>query len=422
MAPSSQDDSPEQPLADDGSPDAGTPADADAPPPDPNPNPSDGGLPPGGASAGAVQQEPVAAAPNNVVSVNVVPARPADVFMFIIAVLQRDWLTAYLNVNGLCMLDMLKGMAALDRLDLADLMNQSAAFVDAVYMPRIEYAVNVVQTQAIPPNAPGDLQLTGQVQDCRNYLATHPRLFFPYDLTSTLPLPLAHPPSVTRADLEAAAQTLNVEVAAIRAVAQVEAGGAPFAPNGAPIIRYELHLLKGEIEKAQGAGVAAGYQRTHPYLCNDYQAGRGFHGGGQPNEWSMLYNAMILRGQKESALRSASYGKYQVMGFNFSDGRWGSVSAFTSDMFVSEGQQLKAFLGYVQTHHLVGFMQRHDWASFANGYNGSSYADNNYDGQMAAAYQRFAREEAARAAATSPASTPAPVSSSPPSSPAPSGP
>jgi N-acetylmuramidase len=49
--------------------------------------------------------------------------------------------------------------------------------------------------------------------------------------------------TLTDADFARAAKELNVEVAAIHAVAEVEAAGAGFLPDGRPAILYEAHIF-----------------------------------------------------------------------------------------------------------------------------------------------------------------------------------
>jgi hypothetical protein len=80
------------------------------------------------------------------------------------------------------------------------------------------------------------------------------------------------------------------------------------------------------------------------------------------------------------------------MGFNYTIAGWTNLTDFVQAMYDSEGQQLRAFLGICRSNHLIPFLQRHQWASFAAGYNGPSYRDNDYDGNMARAYARYARQ------------------------------
>jgi peptidoglycan hydrolase-like protein with peptidoglycan-binding domain len=56
----------------------------------------------------------------------------------------------------------------------------------------------------------------------------------------------------------------------------------------------------------------------------------------------------------------------------------------------AEDVQLRAMVGEIVTGNLHRSLRAHDWASFARGYNGASFAVNQYDTRLAAAYQRFA--------------------------------
>jgi flagellum-specific peptidoglycan hydrolase FlgJ len=86
------------------------------------------------------------------------------------AVVGNDWRQAFLNLNGLNMYEMLRALDGLspDRRDA--LAGQRQAFRDMVNMPRIEYAMAVVQTGRLPAMAPGDLAATGQVQTAAEFL------------------------------------------------------------------------------------------------------------------------------------------------------------------------------------------------------------------------------------------------------------
>ena len=67
--------------------------------------------------------------------------------------------------------------------------------------------------------------------------------------------------TLTDADFARAAEALNVEVAAIRAVAEVEAAGAGFIADGRPAVLYEPHvfhrLTKGTTPPPRIAGASA---------------------------------------------------------------------------------------------------------------------------------------------------------------------
>lgn len=295
-----------------------------------------------------------------------------------------DWDESFRRLNGLNMYEMLRGLAALDPLDLDGLWAQHASAAGFVNMPRIEFAYNVVHDRRLPATIPGDLQTTGQVGDARGFLANPTPLQFDHDLTGTLPAANPNAPRLSEPDFVAAAARIGAEVAAVQAVAQVEAGGrVGFGADGRPVIRYELHVFHGR--------TGGTYDRTHPHLSQPtLAAGNRYHTGGQGNEWSLMYGAMILRdgaGRRRTseAWQSASWGMFQVMGFNYTVD-WANIDTFVNDMFTSEAQHLRAFLGYVRTNHLENTLVNHDWAAFARAYNGPDYAVNNYDTNIGNAF------------------------------------
>jgi hypothetical protein len=105
-----------------------------------------------------------------------------------------------------------------------------------------------------------------------------------------------------------------------------------------------------------------------------------------------MYEAMDL--DVDAALKAASWGLFQVMGFNHNG--WGSAIPFAQDMFISEYKHLKAFTSFCKDNGLIRFINQHDWATFASKYNGEGYAANAYDIKMAAAYQKYAAPAATR--------------------------
>ncbi len=300
---------------------------------------------------------------------------------FIAYVVQNDWAAAFVNFNGLNMDEMLRGMAALDPDDLDELLRWKAFSASQVNMPRIEYAAEVVGTRRIPKTTPGDLQLTGQVQDARNFLNKPKPLFFENDLTTRLPLPNPGALRLSDPDFQSAATELGVEVAAIRAVASVESGGrSGFGADHRPVLRYELHIFQGRTN--------AKYHKTHPHLSQPtLEAGNPYHVGGQANEYSLLHGAMILRNRVETAWESASWGMFQIMGVNHSG--FSDVGSFVAAMYRSEGEHMRSFLAFCRIRGLVNALRTHNWAAFARGFNGPDYRANNYDVNLANAYARF---------------------------------
>lgn len=306
---------------------------------------------------------------------------------FITRVLEQNWREALLNLNALDMAEMLRALAALDRLDLTDLWAHRTDFTDILYT-RMNYARDVVVNRTLPTTVPGDLQATGQVAAATAFLSNSTPLVFVRDLSSQIPAtPTAPQARLTAVDITNTARLLACDEPSIRAVAEVEAGRLGGFAGNRPVVRYELHVFDG---RTNGA-----YRNTHPHLSQPtLKAGSAFHTTSQDNEWSMMFGAMILRDANRTrrfsdVWQSTSWGMFQIMGSNFASSGAADVRAFVTSMFVSEGTQLSAFAGFVRQNHLDRALIDHDWAAFARGYNGASYDVNHYDQRLEAAFRRF---------------------------------
>jgi hypothetical protein len=182
-------------------------------------------------------------------------------------------------------------------------------------------------------------------------------------------------PVLTEQDFQDAADQLGCEVAAIKAVCQVEAPRGGFLPSGEPTILFERH----KFSKFTGRK----FDMSHSHISNRKPGG---YKGGQA-EHDRLAEAVAL--DRDAALRSASWGKFQIMGFNHEIVGFDSIQKFVNAMYKSEREHLMAFVLYVLNTGLAPALRRRDWPTFAEGYNGPGYAG--YDTKMAAAYTRFKR-------------------------------
>lgn len=186
------------------------------------------------------------------------------------------------------------------------------------------------------------------------------------------------------ADFENAARDLGVETAAVHAVAQVESGGRTgFDGVNRPLIRYENHYFR----KLTGGR----YDESHPDLSAGYASDQYWatHQAGNDEQFELLRRAFEL--DPEAAVKSCSWGMFQVMGENATIAGWTDLAVFVDDMFYSANQHLRAFLGFCRYNGLVGALADHDWASFAMRYNGENYRDNAYDTLLAQAYEQWSR-------------------------------
>jgi hypothetical protein len=187
-------------------------------------------------------------------------------------------------------------------------------------------------------------------------------------------MPLAFSGPATRlgaGDIEAAAKSIGCQSAAVRAVIDVESRGG-FLPDGRPKILFERHYFARLTKDA--------YSAKHPGISN--RTSGGYLGG--PAEYDRLAEAIAL--DRDAALRSASWGMFQIMGNNFAVAGFKDAESFVAAMVSGEPAQLQAFIGFVKKNGLADELIRLDWAGFARGYNGENYAKNAYDKKMAAAY------------------------------------
>jgi hypothetical protein len=201
-------------------------------------------------------------------------------------------------------------------------------------------------------------------------------------------------------DFASAAARLGCKVAQIRAVDEVESGGGWFVdvradildadgPGGfisgphLPKILFEAHIFDRETKGR--------FRAAHPNLSSA-KWNRALYVGGQ-GEWARLHRAMLL--DRTAALRSASVGRYQIMGFNHKLAGFATVEAYWDAMKAGERQHLEAFVAFIINSGLGDELRRisnvhADCAPFARGYNGSGYAKNDYHVKIARAHKKWA--------------------------------
>lgn len=180
------------------------------------------------------------------------------------------------------------------------------------------------------------------------------------------------------ADFAAVAAELGCEPAAVQAVVEVESGplGA-FGADGRPIILYEPHIFSRRTERR--------YDASHPSISyRTWDSSK--YPRTQDARWEQLRQAYALSPQ--DAVASASWGLFQIMGFNHNACGFPDPKSFVADMCRSEVQQLKAFANFVRANNLADELQRKDWAGFAAGYNGSGQVER-YSRLMREAYERI---------------------------------
>ncbi len=183
---------------------------------------------------------------------------------------------------------------------------------------------------------------------------------------------------LSAAAIARAAQALRCDEAAVRAVIDVESRGG-FLRDGRPKILFErhyFHRLTGGVHSA-----------AHP----DISARRWGGYGPARGQYDRLARAIAL--DRDAALRSASWGAFQIMGDNHAAAGFDDVEAFVAAMMAGEDAHLAAFVAFVRANGLDDALRRHDWAGFARRYNGPLYRRNRYDTKLAAAHRKHANRK-----------------------------
>jgi hypothetical protein len=179
-------------------------------------------------------------------------------------------------------------------------------------------------------------------------------------------------------DLPRLGHRIGVGEDEIHAVLDVESAGSGFDSKGRPKMLFEPHIfyrqLKGaERDKAVAAGLAyPKWKRNYP-----------------KDSYPRLEKAIAIN--KNAALRSASWGLGQIMGFNHGAAGYDSALKMVQAFMKDEDAHLEAMINFIVTNGLDDELRRHDWAGFARGYNGSGYAKHNYHGRLKAAYDKWSK-------------------------------
>lgn len=166
----------------------------------------------------------------------------------------------------------------------------------------------------------------------------------------------------------------------IHAVMDVEARSSGFDDQGRPAMLFEPHIFWREMgpgakrDKAQKMGLAYPAWKPGAYPKDSYPR---------------LMAAMKI--DQEAALRSASWGLGQIMGFNHNLAGYPSALAMVRDFLDDEEKHLAAMVQFIKSAKLDDELRRKDWHGFARGYNGPGYAKNGYHTKLAAAYSKWSK-------------------------------
>jgi len=178
-------------------------------------------------------------------------------------------------------------------------------------------------------------------------------------------------------DIGRIASTIRCGEDHLRAVIEVETRGGGFDVHGRLKMLFEPHVFYRELsgaEREEAVRMGLAYRRwgEREYPSDSY---------------TRLTQAMAIN--VDAALRSASWGLGQIMGFNHQLAGYSSAKAMVDDFLDDEEIHLAAMVEFIISCGLDDDLRREDWRGFARGYNGSGYAKHGYHTKLKASFDKW---------------------------------
>lgn len=187
-------------------------------------------------------------------------------------------------------------------------------------------------------------------------------------------------PAISADELATFADRLGCTVRQLRAVAQVESGGAGFDADGRPRILWERHYFWKRL------------RLKIPLVSDPVPGGYTLDANrnGINDSWEKLADACCTA--PAWAFESASWGKFQIMGAWWDKLGYSSAAEFAWTMRESEAAHFEALVRYVEKFGLIPALRAIDGnpmncRPFARGYNGPGFAKFSYDSKIAGAWR-----------------------------------
>lgn len=188
---------------------------------------------------------------------------------------------------------------------------------------------------------------------------------------------------LTDNDYREVADSLGVDVAAIKAIVEIETGRTRrgFNADSTPVISFNPNVFNTMLRRNK-IDLST---RREAYREVLQLASTG--GSGQKTQRRLLHKAMAI--DTVSAIEATFWGMFQIGGFNWRRCGASSAEDFADQMSRNERDQLDLFAHFMRSSGLLPHLQNHNWMAFARGYNGPSYARHRYHTRLAAAYKKY---------------------------------
>lgn len=237
-----------------------------------------------------------------------------------------------------------------------------------------------LQQQDLPFNI--DVETEAPTVDPEVWIDTvlvHPVTRFPASRFSEL----------TEADFRKVAAELGVETAVIKAVVDIEAGKSHqgFWRPMKPIINFDVSMYR-RFAPDHGVSLKMAQKKQPVIFLRPNVKKYGSYQGGQ---YARLEAAYALN--RESAMKSAFWGMFQIGGFNWRKCGTANVEEFVKLMSRSELDQLELFARFITNSGMLDDLRNKRWLAFATKYNGPRAKSRGYHTRLAASYAAHKEKE-----------------------------
>lgn len=178
----------------------------------------------------------------------------------------------------------------------------------------------------------------------------------------------------------------GLDMASVLAVAEVESGGrSGFQKTGLLTVLFEAHQFYSFLKKAGLNPDVLIIQ--YPNLISPKWNRTLYKGGDVEN--TRLAEALRIH---ECAWNCASYGMFQIMGFNCRACGFNTPQEFVKYLKTGQEAHVDTFLKFVSTNpKMMNALKTKNWVTFARLYNGPGYTQNRYDIKLAEAYIKHSK-------------------------------
>lgn len=180
-------------------------------------------------------------------------------------------------------------------------------------------------------------------------------------------------------DLPRLGSLIRVGEDELHAFMDVESRGSGFDKLGRPKILFEMHKFYAHLPQSKRSQAEAQFLAAPRWGALPY--------GKESDQYPKLEKALKI--DETAALKSCSWGMFQVLGENHRICGYDTVQAFVLAMMEDEENHLAACIQFLIANHLDDDLRAHRWEILARGYNGPGYKKNQYDSKLTAAYAKW---------------------------------